>query len=76
MGVEDAAGEPATDDPVAYFLQDLTYHGKTERTRDAYERVLRRYETFVTEQRGTSIRAATRRECMAWVHTLREECSP
>jgi hypothetical protein len=23
------------DDPVAYFIEDLTYHGKTDRTREA-----------------------------------------
>jgi site-specific recombinase XerD len=61
----------ATDDPVAYFLQDLTYHGKTERTREAYERVLRDFETFVRGE-NTSLEAVTQRECMSWVHTLRE----
>ncbi|TQQ78621.1 integrase, partial [Halonotius terrestris] len=61
----------APDDPVAYFLQDLTYHGKTERTRDSYERVLRDFEAFVRNERATELAAATQRECMAWVHTLR-----
>ena len=31
----------AVEDPVGYFLEDLTYHGKTERTRDAHEPALR-----------------------------------
>ncbi|WP_255196137.1 tyrosine-type recombinase/integrase [Halorarius litoreus] len=72
----DAAGGPNPDDPVRYFLQDLTYHGKTERTREAYERVLRDFETFVQTERGTSLSAASQRECMAWVHALRGERSP
>ena len=64
-------------DPIAYFLEDLTYHGKAERTRDAYGRVLRRFETFLADpERNPSGRAltpsqATHRDCMAWVHTLR-----
>jgi hypothetical protein len=37
------------DDPVGYFLEDLRYHGKSDRTRDAYERVLREFETFLDE---------------------------
>ena len=65
------------DDPIAYFLEDLTYHGKTERTRDAYGRVLRRFETFLADpDRNPSGEAltpsqATHRDCMAWVHNLR-----
>jgi len=66
----------APDDPVAYFLQDLTYHGKTERTRDSYERVLRDFEAFVRNERATELAAATQRECMAWVHTLRSDHAP
>ncbi|MFB6118517.1 tyrosine-type recombinase/integrase [Halosegnis sp.] len=67
----DAETASPADDPVAYFLQELTYHGKTERTREAYERVLRQFETFVRGE-GASLATASRRECMAWVHTLRE----
>jgi site-specific recombinase XerD len=59
------------DDPVGYFIEDLTYHGKTERTRDSYERVLRRFEAFLDE--GTTPAAATHRDCMAFVHSLRGE---
>jgi integrase/recombinase XerC len=64
------------EDPIAYFLQDLTYHGKTERTRAAYERVLRQYEAFVRNARGTTPAGASQRECMAWVHGLRGEHAP
>lgn len=75
MSVENDATEPEPDDPVAYFLQDMTFHGRTERTRDAYERVLRSFEEFIVE-RGTTLRDATRRECMAWVHSLRGSHAP
>jgi site-specific recombinase XerD len=62
----------AVEDPVAYFLEDITYHGKTERTHDAYERVLRSAERFIGG-RGATLAAADRRDCMAWVHQLRGE---
>jgi len=73
MGVEERTGDPAPEDAVSYFLQDMTFHGRTERTRDAYERVLRDFESVVVGERGTTLEAATRRECMAWVHSLRDE---
>ena len=76
MGVDDRAGEPALDDPIAYFLQDMTFHGRSERTRNAYERVLREFETYVHTQRGVSLAEASQRECMAWVHSLRERHAP
>jgi site-specific recombinase XerD len=63
-------GPGGVEDPVAYFLDDLTFHGKTERTRDAYERVLRGAERFMAD-RGTTLADASRRDCMAWVHGLR-----
>ena len=58
------------EDPIAYFLEDLTYHGKTERTRTAYERVLRRFESSLDA--GTTPGDATHRDCIAFVHSLRE----
>jgi len=67
--------EPA--DPIAYFLEDITFHGKTERTRTAYERVLRRFEGFIEDPgrnaAGRPLRPAeaTHRDCMAYVHSLR-----
>jgi site-specific recombinase XerD len=65
--------EEDVEDPIAYFLQDMTYHGKSERTRSAYERVLRRFESFLQEKPDspTSTAAASHRDCMAWVHSLR-----
>ncbi|MCL9817299.1 tyrosine-type recombinase/integrase [Natronocalculus amylovorans] len=65
------------EDPIGYFLQDMLFHGKSERTRAAYQRVLRQYETFLSDSavnpRGTSIGPgkATHRDCMAWIHSLR-----
>lgn len=62
----------SVEDPVGYFLQDVTYHGKSERTRGFYERVLRDFEQFQTE-RGTTLDGVTHRDCMAYVHSIRGE---
>jgi len=75
MGVEERE-TTGIEDPVGYFLEDITYHGKTRRTRDAYERVLRRCERFLRERRGTHLREAGQRDCMAWVHSLRGDHAP
>ncbi|MFB6309529.1 MAG: tyrosine-type recombinase/integrase [Haloarculaceae archaeon] len=58
------------DDPVEYFLEDMTYHGKTDRTREAYGRVLREFESFLGD-RGETPASADHRDCMSYVHTLR-----
>ncbi|RLM57550.1 integrase [Halobellus sp. Atlit-31R] len=77
MSVE-SAGSEALEDPIAYFLQDMTYHGKSERTRSAYERVLRRFERFLSDPSRnpsgsqTPVAEATHRDCMAWIHSLRQ----
>lgn len=60
------------DDSVGYFLQDLEYHGKSVRTREAYRRVLREFERFLANQSDRTPAKASQRECMAWVHSLRE----
>lgn len=69
--------EPAvTEDPVGYFLDDITYHGKTDRTREYYQRVLRDFEAFLTEgARPVALAEASHRDCMAYVHDLRGEKS-
>ncbi len=65
------------DEPVGYFLEDLTYQGKSRRTREAYERALRRFERFLEDPdanpRGELVTPteASHRECMAFIHTLR-----
>ncbi|MDG5778304.1 tyrosine-type recombinase/integrase [Haloarculaceae archaeon H-GB2-1] len=69
------------DDPIEYYVDELTFHGKSQRTLDAYERVLREFESFVTDPTTTgqavdSLGSVGRRECMAWVHSLRDDCSP
>ncbi len=67
----------ATHAPVDYFLEEMAYHGKSERTLSAYERALRRFERFLDSERcpspGIGPREAGRRECMAWIHALRDE---
>ncbi|WP_324758157.1 tyrosine-type recombinase/integrase [Haloarcula montana] len=63
-----SADPQATDDPIAYFLDDITFHGKSERTRAFYERVLRDFEAFLE---GDSISEAAHRDCLAYVHGLR-----
>jgi integrase len=62
----------AVGDPVGYFLEEMSLHGKSDRTRDAYQRVLRRFEAFLAD-RGETPATAGRRECMAFVHSLRGE---
>jgi len=65
------------DDAIEYFIEDMTFHGKAERTREEYRRVLRRFESFLADDgrnpSGTVLTPgdATHRDCMAWVHSLR-----
>lgn len=64
------------EEPIAYFLQDLTYHGRSERTRNAYGRVLDRFDAFLDDEfGGGGVTAADHRECLAWVHDLRGDAS-
>jgi len=58
------------DDPVAYFLEDVRFQGRSQRTQDAYKRVLREFETYLDE-RGLDVGTANHRDCMAWIHRLR-----
>jgi len=64
--------DEAAQDPIAYFLEDITYQGKSQRTRDAYERVLSRFAAYL-DGRGLALAAANHRDCMAWIHQLRGE---
>ncbi|GAB7091058.1 tyrosine-type recombinase/integrase [Halorubrum luteum] len=57
------------DDPIEYFIEDLTYHGKSTRTRESYERVLRQFAASLDDDTLPS--TATHRDCMAFVHSLR-----
>jgi integrase len=66
-----------TGDPVEYFLEDMSYHGRSDRTIEAYERVLREFEDFLSagggrEQSGRiTLQKATHRDCLAWIHEKR-----
>ncbi|MFC7199456.1 tyrosine-type recombinase/integrase [Halospeciosus flavus] len=62
------------DDPVAYFLEDMEFHGRTERTRREYERVLRDFESSVGRS-GVAPEHVTYRDCISWVHGLRRSYS-
>jgi integrase len=57
------------EDPVEYFLQDLGYYGRSDRTITAYRRILDRFGSFLGE--ATDVIGAGHRECLAWVHDLR-----
>jgi len=65
------------EDPIAYFLQDIAYQGKSERTQAAYERVLRDFARFLDDEGDNhatavaTLAAATHRDCMAYIHSLR-----
>jgi site-specific recombinase XerD len=61
------------DDGVGYFLQDMTYHGRSDRTHDAYERVLRRFEAHLNDEHGVDPADASQRDCLSWVHGLRSD---
>jgi site-specific recombinase XerD len=55
---------------IEYFLEDITYQGKKPRTREAYQRVLKDFESYL-DSRGLTFDDANHRDCMAYVHRLR-----
>lgn len=57
---------------IEYFLEDITYQGKTERTQEAYERVLTDFRSYL-DSRDLAIAEANHRDCMAYIHHLRGE---
>jgi len=59
-------------DHIEYFLEDITYQGKSPRTREAYGRVLRDFRGYL-DSRGLDLASANHRDCMAYVHQLRGE---
>ncbi|MEF8854208.1 MAG: site-specific integrase, partial [Haloarculaceae archaeon] len=71
----DGDSEESPDDPIEYFLEDITYQGKTPRTREAYGRGLRTFESYL-ESRDLSLAQANHRDCMAYVHQLRGTVAP
>ena len=62
----------SAEDHVEYFLKDITYQGKSPRTREAYGRVLREFRRYL-ESRGLTLESANHRDCMAYIHQLRGE---
>jgi site-specific recombinase XerD len=66
------AQDPSVEDQIAYFLEDITYQGKADRTRDAYERVLVDFREYLAS-RDLTFGKANHRDCMAYVHQLRGE---
>lgn len=73
LGQESADERPSSataSDQIEYFLNDITYQGKSSRTREAYGRVLRDFETYLNS-REISLDAANHRDCMAYIHQLR-----
>ncbi|WP_254862630.1 tyrosine-type recombinase/integrase [Halovivax gelatinilyticus] len=63
----------ATTDPIEYFLEDVTHHGRNVRTHDAYRRVLTEYEAFLQDHRDVTPLTADYRDCMAWIHEIRTQ---
>ncbi len=59
------------DDSIEYFLEDIEYHGRNERTVSAYRRVLIKYRDFLDERFEKSPTDAGYRDCMAFIHELR-----
>ncbi|GAA0220217.1 tyrosine-type recombinase/integrase [Halobaculum roseum] len=70
--------DSAQDDPIGYFLEDMNLQGKSERTREEYRRVLRRFESFLHDPgRGPSGKVtgpseASERDSMAFISELRQ----
>ena len=64
------------EDPISYFLEDMEFHGRAERTRIAYQRVLVDFQLFLRTTCGVKIENATQRDCMEWVHGIRKRSAP
>lgn len=62
-----------TADPVATYLEEQSFHGKSERTLEAYERVLNDFRDWVNGETGADLADVERQTCMRWVHSLRGE---
>jgi site-specific recombinase XerD len=51
----------------------MKQHGRSQRTVDAYRRVLREFEQYVDASSDTTPAEASYRDCTAWINTLRQE---
>lgn len=70
MSEATSGSQQESEEHVEYFLEDITFQGKSERTRDAYERVLYDFNGYL-DSRDLSIEQANHRDCMAYIHQLR-----
>jgi integrase/recombinase XerC len=68
--MSDTAERETAEDHIVYFLEDIAYQGKSERTQEAYERVLGDFRGYL-DSRDLSIEDANHRDCMAYIHQLR-----
>ncbi len=65
-------------EPLEVFLDELDQFGRSERTLDAYDRVLNQFQVFLEDNRGITedhYANATREDCLAWLDSLRDEYS-
>jgi len=76
MASKAQSGDSSAADHIDHFLEEMRYHGRSDRTRAAYDRVLSEFERYCREERGTTVAAAGRADCMAWVHGLRDQHRP
>jgi site-specific recombinase XerD len=60
-------------DPIEYFLEDMEQHGRSQRTIDAYRRVLGDFERYIEVTFETTPAKASYRDCTAWINTLRDD---
>jgi len=68
--MSDTARTEGGEDHISYFLEDIAYQGKSDRTQEAYERVLRDFREYL-HSRDLTIETANHRDCMAYIHQLR-----
>jgi len=65
-----ASSSTTVEDHIEYFIEDITYQGKSPRTQDAYRRVLTDFSEYLAS-RELTIETANHRDCMAYIHRLR-----
>ncbi|MFP4591096.1 MAG: tyrosine-type recombinase/integrase [Halobacteriales archaeon] len=65
-------------EPRRVFLDELDQFGRSERTLEAYDRVLEQFEVFLESERDVTSRhyeSASREDCLAWLNALRGQYS-
>lgn len=65
-------------EPLDVFLNELDQFGRSERTLDAYNRVLNQFEVYLETHRGITenhYANASREDCLAWLDSLRTDYS-